>query len=191
MKNIIKTVCLLLLSLGFFMMQAQEISIPLSDVAIMKAGVNSKGVLFGQSPQQLISVLGNPTKVEDFFFEMENTTGKAYIYGQSKFYFLADKLESFDIYDPTIAVGTVGGSAYKVGDKLTVKTERIKIGPGNTYSTHVTKSFKNYPLDTKAGIDRNLIYKARSYANVNNSDYYVNILFDQYDKIINITLHGN
>ena len=170
-----------------------QTSIPLSRVSILKTGDNSKGVTFGQSPQQLIAILGQPTKIEDNFNEMENVTEKVYIYGKSKFYFIGNKLDSFDINDSSISVGTIGGASSKVGDKLTITTKQIPSDPRNPgrTTTVTTKSFLDLPLDTKKAIDRNMVYASRSSVSINNSDYFINFLFNDQDILFNIAIHSN
>ena len=163
---------------------AQEVK--LTDIYVMKTGDNSKGINIGDSPSKLEALLGAPNRVYDYYLQMDEKNARVFQYGLNLFYFLDGKLATYDLYDGQVSVGTIGGTSYKVGDMLTVKTTRHKLGGGSTYHTTVTKSFLNFKLNTTPGKTRNIPYGTVIQAWINRSDAIFEIVFDKGDKIVNI-----
>lgn len=158
-----------------------------AQVAVMKAGDNSKGIKISESSAKLREVLGAPGKIYDYYFELDDVTAKVYQYGLNLFYFVNDRLVIYDIYDDLVQVGPIGGTTYKFGDKLTVRTERRKLGPGSTYHTIVIKSFYDFKLVTTPGTTRNIPYSTLIKAVLPNTEATFEIVFDSNNSIINIS----
>lgn len=78
-------------------------------------------IVSGLSIQQVVNNFGEPDKIEDFFFEMENDNGYIYLYNDGLKLFIRDEfgLESFEVFGKNYLV-TI--NHLKVGDPI----ERLK-----------------------------------------------------------------
>lgn len=130
----------------------------------MRAGNTSAGLQIGESTSKAIRVLGQPTSVTDYYFEMEDSNGKLYNYSGNELYFLNEKLAGYILKNNSVVFGTVNGKTYKIGDKIAVVTKQVPIGPGNPprHQTITTKSFYEFPLTFQSNRSRNISYEAIS-----------------------------
>lgn len=98
------------------------------ELVIMKPGDISKGIAYGDSKDKLIKLLGNPTKIEDYYFEIEEAHGKIYYYNKNKLFVLNNKIFSFDLFDDTLAFGKLNKFQIKVNQVVTIKNRKSYIG---------------------------------------------------------------
>ncbi len=79
--------------------------------------VNQKLEIFkvGDSESVLIRALGNPSHVESFTFEMNETVGKLYNYGTTEILIEEGSFYSWSLNEPNISIGREG-RYIKVGD---------------------------------------------------------------------------
>lgn len=174
--------------------QAQVINtVNVKDIYVMKTGDKSRGIGFGDKASTLVAIAGNPDKIYDYKFEMDDKIAKVYQYGLNLFYFADDRLAIYDLYDGKFSVGTVNGTVYKVGDKLTVTSKVIPIDPRipSRTRTEITKSFLNFKLTTTPGKTRDIPYETIMYGVIGTADATsFEIVFNKDNSIINIHSDG-
>lgn len=98
MKNIITKVlvlCALILSGRFALAQNHPNNIEIMDFEIAQPG--KKAIQMNSSREDLVKAFGQPLKVEDYYFEMDEQTGTVVKYKGANFYYSKDnKLMGFD-----------------------------------------------------------------------------------------------
>jgi len=73
----------------------------------------------GDTPQEIIASLGTPDTSYSVFFEMHEKDALVYDYDGTKFYFLDDQLESYELSSPDFLVGdSSSGVFFNVGAPL-------------------------------------------------------------------------
>jgi hypothetical protein len=101
-----KTISLFLLMLTFISSNAQSYD----SVSLEEITINSFS--FNQTENSLISLIGSPQSIEDYYSEIDNENWKDYKYSNNSFYFFNNKLIEFNLrtaefylINPTIKVG--------------------------------------------------------------------------------------
>lgn len=172
--------------------KAQNIDI--NNIALMKPGVKTQGLLLGDDITRATTVLGAPTSMSDKFFETADATAKVYSYNANKLYFISGKLDSYNIADNSIEVGMVNGITFKLGDKILTKTitrTRPRGQHGNVTETITTKTFLNFTLIDQEGSINGLKYKTLTNSPVLkdnvNMDMVFGLLFNGGDVLVSIS----
>ncbi|WP_141110341.1 hypothetical protein [Dyadobacter psychrophilus] len=160
----------------------------ITQIALMKPGNDSIGVVAGDSAAQLIAILGEPDQISDYYSEIDEDTLKLYKYGKNNIFFLHDKLVNWDLSDSGIWVGAVHGQTFKVGDKLVSQNQNFRQKPG----TRPTAQFLGFPVTHKTGISRNLHFDSACVLQLTKGaiqlDSRVELLFDRTNKLFSIAL---
>lgn len=186
LKRLIETI-FLVISLLFFTNKtsAQNKYYKIDEILIMKPGDISKGIVLDDSVEKLVNLLGNPSRIEDYYFEMEESHGKIYYYNKNKIYIINNKVFSYELLDSKLAFGKLNDFQIKVGDNI--QSRYVKEG-----KMYYIKDF--YPLiKTNEEKVRNLenyfefvCNDLRTNKNVS-LDHFFSILFSR-DKVISIYL---
>jgi hypothetical protein len=111
------------------------------EIYLKKSKEAERKILFGQSILQAIPVLGKPDKIEDYYFEADEKTGKLYHYGKSHVFFMDDKLYGFTILDSSLVVGLDNGPEFIVGEDFRdtkFKSYKAKYSPGMSFNIYAT-----------------------------------------------------
>ncbi|REA58813.1 hypothetical protein DSL64_19270 [Dyadobacter luteus] len=135
------------------------------EIYLKKSKEAERKILFGQSILQAIPVLGKPDKIEDYYFEADEKTGKLYHYGKSHVFFMDDKLSGFTIVDSSLVVGLDNGLEVRVGDGLK------------------SDNFKNYKARYSPGTSFNIYATCSIELNIGTSDDSIFLLFDEKDRL--------
>lgn len=85
--------------------------------ALQFKGVGSSYFKVGDSSTKMEMVLGSYDSQEDFYHEMDEMMAQLFKYGNSKFYYYSDKLNSWEIADNEIYLGR-NGHYFTVGDAI-------------------------------------------------------------------------
>lgn len=111
------------------------------DIYLKRSRDTRSKIFLGQSIKEAIPALGKPDKIEDYYFEADEKTGKLYHYGQSHVFFMDDKLDSFNIPDSSLIVGLHNGPEFHVGDDFRAakfKNYKARYSPGMSFNTYAT-----------------------------------------------------
>jgi hypothetical protein len=156
------------------------------EILVMKSGDTSKGVDLMDKSSDLVRLLGKPDRIYDYYMKMDEVTAKVYQYGSSKFYFVNDLMEFYQIFDSRICVGAIGGKTFKIGDKLTISTKVIPQGSGKPTKQKkiITKSFRNFKVDIEPGNIEDIPYTSIMYAGIGKSDAYFDLFFGKDDSVV-------
>jgi len=153
-----------------------------AEIKLKKTGVNGNGITIRATTNETIRHLGQPSKKEDYFFEIDDKMGKLYHYGKNEFYFLDDKLQSFNLYDTLVTVHLKNGRKARIADKLKKES-----------NTNNEMTFLGFPVSAVPGNGFNRNYKTALifYLSYRNQalDSSLNLLFDDQDGLICIELH--
>lgn len=91
-------------------------AIEISSISLSIPGSTEK-LKFGNSSDRLLQALGQPTKTEKYYFEIEEKYAMLYQYDGNKTYFLDGKLRSFELNTTSIQL-SIGENSIKVGDPI-------------------------------------------------------------------------
>lgn len=89
-------------------------AIEISSIGLSISGSTEK-LKFGNSSARLFQALGQPTKTEKYYFEIEEKYAMLYQYDGNEIYFLDGKLHSFELNTTSIQIN-IGKNSIKVGD---------------------------------------------------------------------------
>ena len=161
-------------------------SIEINTIALLNPGNITQGLVIGESMEKVVQILGQPTKITEQYFETDEVTAKVYYYNQNKLYFVYNKLNIFDLFDGSIAIGTINGRNFKIGDKLQLVT--------NSRGTSV--SFYEFPLNGRnPGAFNKISYSTICDIDAKNGSTYIDahlgLLFDSQDQLVYIYMHDN
>lgn len=144
---------LLLILLFFFQTAFQNPTFhEQTKVGLMNPAKPSGSLCLGESTRKCRLVLGRPQRISKLFFEMDDDTATVYHYGKNRLYFLKNKLESYQIRDPSILVGEPQGLTFRINDVIQPKSPHrfqgfpIRYEKSNSYnvnhSAHVHLALK-------------------------------------------------
>ena len=154
-----------------------------AEIKLKKTGVKGNGITLGATTNETIRQLGQPSKKEDYFFEIAEKMGKLYHYGKNELYYIDDKLESYLLYDNSIMIHIKNGRQARISDKLKKES-----------NTDNEITFLGFPVSAVPGNDFNRNYKTALifYLTYKNQalDSSLNLLFDDQDELICIALHN-
>ncbi|MDR6197225.1 hypothetical protein [Siphonobacter sp. SORGH_AS_0500] len=196
MKKFIPLIVYLIAVLGLFSLQAaiaqSSNQIQKKAIALMKPGNTSISLMLGEPTSKALQVLGDPNSIADEYWEHPEITVKVYTYGRNKLYFYKSKLDSYEINDSSISVGTIHGQTFKVTDFSVIKDVVIPRGPGEPPRHEMGRFILNYQLQEGTGSSRGKNYWSNVYYYVmsgsTNLDSIFEILLDANNKIINISV---
>jgi len=97
-----------------------------------------------------------------------------------------------EITEPSIALGPINGTTFKVGEKILVKTRKIPFG--SKTKTIASRSFHGFTLSDKAGVSGGISYKTIAANYLKNDegglDMYIVLSFNDADQLISILVGG-
>lgn len=168
---------------------AQARPVPYKVFGLRPSSSNSQQVVnLGDSKNRTRQVLGPPTKISRYYYEIERAWATVWHYGPNQLFFLADRLDAVELHDSRWTVGKPGTSGFRVGSvpKLTK--------PSTGAATPL--AFSNFALENKPGTTRNQSYAAISYDNFElpqggASDDGYEILFDKQRKVSHVFFGSN
>jgi hypothetical protein len=104
----------------------------------------------GDTPQEIISSLGTPGTSYSVFFEMHEKDALVYDYDGTKFYFLDNQLDSYEISSSDFLVGSASaGVFFNVGSPMSSVSEYLPNWSSNknegTLSADITEA--GQPID--------------------------------------------
>jgi len=168
--------------------QQVEKSYKIDEILIMKPGDMSKGISYEDSEHKLIRLLGNPTKIDEYYNEMHDKNEKLYYYNKNKIYIREGKVFYYELLDNTLAFGKLNAFQIKVGDNITYRN-----GPGGRRGAAHIKDFEPLIPNNTGRKIRNLEYDIRFFNNNlrdsqnDRLDIFFSILFSR-GKVISIYL---
>ncbi|MGM5631331.1 hypothetical protein O2K51_10555 [Apibacter raozihei] len=193
MKKIIKKTFLFGLLFLSGILSAQY---KISEMIVMKPGVMSQGIAYDDTVDKVTRVLGKPTKIEDFYFEINEEYGKIYYYNKNKIFILNNKVSSIDLSDNTLAFGKKNKFQIRIGDEIQTKIYYRDRGSGmpkiKTVENYIG-GFTDTDIKKEKGRSRNIDYtgyiSSNNLVDDNNVRYEIGfgILFTN-NKVISIFL---
>jgi hypothetical protein len=188
MLSLLRTFCLTCCVAGFTC-SAQARPVPYEVFGLRPSKGNSQRVVkLGDSKSRARQVLGPPTKISRFYYEIDRAWATVWHYGSNQLFFLADRLDIAELADNRWIIGKSGTPGFRVGSvpKMTK--------PSANAATLL--AFGNFALENKPGIARNLPYAAISYDNFKLpqggvSDDGYEILFDKQGKVSHVFFGSN
>ena len=133
-----------------------------NSISSSQATINGYSV-FKTSSQILIQNFGQPLNVEEYFFEMENTTGELYHYDGLSFYVIDDKIDGFEI----------------TGDQYEFTSGNIAVGDGiDLLQSTFPNSFSNKG-------------EGEMIVTFSDADYFISFHYDENNIIDKISLYVN
>jgi len=195
MKNQIqKLVAVVCLLASFSLATRAQTPVDVTNFGVMRGDIdtNSRAYL-GFNQSTTVRALGNPASRSSEYSDLYDQAVDVWVYNGNKLYFVNDKLTHVVIVNNALAVGTSYSTAFRVGDKATVKIERVPFPRHpNEFITTITKSFYTYSLDKTPGTSTGIPYSMSSLSylkdGTGNLDEVIEVLFDNGDRIINIDL---
>jgi len=191
MRKLLAVICLLA---GCSLATHAQTPVDITNFGIMRGDVdtNSRAYL-GFNKGTTVRVLGNPTSTSSQYSDMYDQAVDVWTYSGNKLYFVNDKLTHVVIVNNALAVGVSYSTAFRVGDKATVKIERVPFPMHpNQFITTTTKSFYTYSLNKTPGTSTGIPYSMSSLSYLKdgngNLDETIEVLFDSSDRITNIDL---
>jgi len=92
----------------------------INELSINKTGDYSNGIRYGDQKEILINLFGNPNKIEDFYFEIDEVKGQIYTYNKNKFYIKNNKVILFQLFDNTFALTMKNNLQYIVNNRFSL-----------------------------------------------------------------------
>ncbi|MGI4743227.1 MAG: hypothetical protein ACRYG7_49380 [Janthinobacterium lividum] len=172
-----------------FTLLAQARPVPYKVFGLRPSNGDRQRVMnLGASKSRARQVLGPPTKISRFYYEIERAWATVWHYGPNKLFFLADRLDIVELYDNRWIVGKPGTPGFRVGS--VPKMTKPSTGAA------APLAFGNFALENKPGTTRNLPYTAISYDNFKLpqggvSDDGYEILFDKQGKVSHVFFGSN
>lgn len=174
---------------------AQKQRFDLQPLGLINAQTPDKAPLhLGQSREDAVRALGNPTSTDREFSESSNGKLDVLYYNRNKLYFLDDAFVNFELHDNTLVFGKTFDSAFCVGATITTETnpDGSPTPPEQTRYLVDNTPVSELHVAEKPGKSANIAYKliASGYTKFGEkkSDGFFEMLFDARNKLVYIGL---
>jgi len=175
--------------------RAQKQRFDLQPFGLISAQTPDKAPLhLGQSYEDAVRALGNPSSTDREFAEFANAKLDVLYYNRNKLYFLDGALINFELHDNTLVFGKTYETAFCVGAKITAETnpDGSPTPPEQTRYLVNNTPVEELKVADKPGKTANISYKliARGPTKMGDtkSDGMFEMLFDARNKLVYIGL---